>query len=225
MNIIVVGCGRIGGELAYRLYQKGHKVVVIDQLADSFLNLPLDFRGRTLEGNALSQDVLYRADIETADALAAVTNSDSINAVMAHLARAQYNVPSVVVRNYDSRWRPLLEVFNQQMVTSSSWGAQRIEELLYQQETRIVFSAGNGEVEVFEFMIPDKWDGYALQEILPSGDYVVVALTRAGRAFLPDRDTKLENGDVVLISATSEGSQAVRQRLKGTKPEHVQGDK
>jgi trk system potassium uptake protein len=40
MHLIVVGCGRVGSELAYRLFQRGHKVVVVDHSAKTFSNLP-----------------------------------------------------------------------------------------------------------------------------------------------------------------------------------------
>jgi len=99
--IIVVGCGRVGAELAFRLYQRGHQVAVIDQVGSSFANLDPDYRGRTIEGEVLSQDVLTRAGIEEADGLTAVTNSDSVNAVVGHIAREVYSVATVVVRNYD----------------------------------------------------------------------------------------------------------------------------
>ena len=61
MFIIVVGCGRVGAELAFRLYQRGHQVAVIDQVGSSFANLDPEYRGRTIEGEVLSQDVLTRA--------------------------------------------------------------------------------------------------------------------------------------------------------------------
>src|SRR5450759_2742546 len=87
MNIIVVGCGRVGAELAYGLYRREHHVTVIDEEPSAFENLPSDFRGRTVEGEVLAPDVLHRAGIETAQGLATVTSSDSLNAVVAHLAR------------------------------------------------------------------------------------------------------------------------------------------
>ena len=213
MNMIVIGCGRVGSELAYRLYQKGNKVVIVDLSEDTFHNLPNDFRGRTVQGDALNQEVLLRADIENADGLAAVTSSDTINAVVAHLAREIYAVPSIVVRNFNSRWRSMLEVFGLQIVVSSSWGAQRMEELLYQQQTRTVFSAGNGEVELYEFAVGGEWDGHRLADLVDTKFCVPAALTRAGRAVLPDADTLLKEGDVVLVSATLEGSEALRLRL------------
>lgn len=213
MKMIVVGCGRIGAELAYRLFQKGHQVVVIDHKENAFQNLPMDFRGRLLEGHGTSEDTLRRAGVQEADGLAAVTDSDSLNAVVAHIARTVYNVPSVVVRNYNSHWRAMHEVFGLQVVSSASWGAQRIEELLYQQNTRTVFSAGNGEVEVYEFAVDEAWDGRKLSELAPSGECVPVAITRAGRAVLPEPDMVLEVDDVILVGATLEGSEALRLRL------------
>lgn len=213
MNAIVVGCGRVGAELAFRLFQRGHQVTVIDSAAASFANLDPDFRGRTVEGEVLNQDVLRRAGIARAQGLAAVTNSDAINAVVSHVARHVYHVPTVVVRNYDPHWRQLHEVFGQQVVSSASWGAQRVEELLYVATVRTIFSAGNGEVEVYEFTVPEAWDEKKLAKLMPGEQCVVVALTRAGRAILPDGNTTLAAGDVIHVSATLEGAEALRQRL------------
>ena len=214
MEIIVVGSGRVGAELAYRLYQRGHKVAVVDNVPASFQNLNPEFRGRTIEGEALNQDVLRRAGIETADGLAAVTNSDAINAAVGHVAQAIYKNPNVIVRNYDARWRPVYEAFNLQIISSTSWGAQRIEELLYHQEMRTVFSAGNGEVEIYEFSVPEAWDGRRIEELVPNQECSIAALTRAGRAILPSCDMIMQQGDIVLVSATFEAIEALRKQLQ-----------
>lgn len=214
MNFIVIGCGRIGSELAYRLYKRGHKVTVIDQVMNAFENLPLDFLGRTVEGEAMNQSVLHRAGIETADGLAAVTSSDSLNAVVAHVARTVYNIPNVVVRNYDPAFRLVFETFNLQVVSSSSWGAQRIEELLYHGEILTVFSAGNGEVEIYEFKIPKNWHDRRIGDLLEDSECAPVSLTRAGSAVIPNCDSILQEGDILLVSATLNGIEAARKRIK-----------
>ena len=116
MFIVIVGCGRVGSELASGLSRKGHQVTIIDQVGSSFEHLPPDYHGRTIEAEVLSEDVLKNAGIEQAGGLAAVTNSDPVNAV--------------VGRNYDPRWQPLFEAFGLESVSSTAWGAQRIEELL-----------------------------------------------------------------------------------------------
>ena len=218
MKIIVIGCGRLGAELAYRLFQKKHKVIVIDQVASSFNNLPEDFVGRTIEGEATGQDVLNRAGIESADGVAVVTNSDPLNAVIAHLVRSAFGINNVVVRNYDPSLRTILEAFNLQLISSSSWGAQRLEELIAHVEMRAVFSAGNGEVEIYEFSIPAAWDGHTIGDILEVEQSSPVSLTRAGSAMLPNHETVLQTNDIVLVSATFEGIEAIRKKIQ-TGPE------
>ena len=58
MRVIIVGCGRLGADLAYRLFQRGHDVTIIDQIGATFDNLHPLFRGRTVEGEVMNQDVL-----------------------------------------------------------------------------------------------------------------------------------------------------------------------
>ena len=214
MNFIVIGCGRVGAQLAYRLFQKGHKVTVLDYNPGAFKNLPAGFLGRVVEGEATHLDVLRRAGIEHADGIAVVTSEDSINAVVGHVARSAFNMTNIVVRNFDPVWRPMLDAFNLQVISSSSWGAQRIEELLYNAEIRSVFSAGNGEVEIYEFTVPAAIEHLNLSELLPESGCLPVGLTRAGQAILSSSETVLERGDVVMVSATLAGIEGLQKRLQ-----------
>ena len=213
MFVIVVGCGRVGSELAFGLFQAGHQVAVIDEVGTSFENLHPDYRGRTIEGEVLSEEVLKRSGIETADGLAAVTNSDSVNAVVGHVARTVYEVPNVVVRNYNPRWLPMHHAFGLQVVSSTGWGAQRIEELLANPAGRPVLSTGNGEVEIYEVVVPAGWAARPVSDLLQGGDCLAAAVTRAGRAMLPTPEMLLEAGDVVHVSATREGMDRLRRRI------------
>jgi trk system potassium uptake protein TrkA len=214
MQIIIIGCGRIGALLAYSMYKRGHQVSVVDENVASFNNLPPDFKGRIQEGNALNQEVLIRAGIETCDGLAAVTNVDTLNAAICHIAQTEYRIANVVARNYDPHLRPLFETFKIQVVSSTSWGSQRIEELLQDTEGRTIFSAGNGEVEVYEIEIPAPWNGRSIQELITCGECKWIAITRAGKAFLPDVDTILNTGDILVVAATMEGIQDTRANLR-----------
>jgi len=214
MNFFVIGCGRVGSDLAFRLYKSGHQVVVIDAKREALNTLDSEFRGRTIEGDVLAEQMLEHAGIAEADGLAAVTNSDTLNAVVAHIARSLYNVPIVVVRNYDPVMLPVLEAFGHQIVSSTSWGAQRIQELLLDPSFRSIFSAGNGEVEIYEMLIPPTWDGKLLGDLLRDNpDCLPVALTRAGRALLPNTETALQSGDMLNISATFAGIKVLRSRM------------
>jgi trk system potassium uptake protein TrkA len=214
MNFIVVGCGRVGAELCYHLFKSGHQVVVVDINKESFNRLHDDFRGRTLEGEGLAEGVLERAGIRDADGLAAVTNSDTLNAVVAHAARVIYDVPNVVARNYDPNLRSIIEAFGLQTVGSTYWGAQRVEELLINPSQLAVYSAGNGEVEVYEVHIPEQWNGRTVNELLaPLKDCYPVALSRAGRSSLPQGDMKMQTDDLLSVASTFEGIGALTARL------------
>jgi trk system potassium uptake protein TrkA len=214
MNFIIVGCGRVGAELCYHLFKRGHQVVVVDIDKEAFNRLHPDFRGRTLEGEGLAEGVLERAGIHEADGLAAVTNSDTLNAVVAHAARIIYNIPNVVARNYDPNLRVVIEAFGLQTVGSTYWGAQRVEELLMSPSQRMVYSAGNGEVEVYEVQIPEAWDGHTLGELLePLKQCYPVALSRAGHSLLPESTMRLQARDMLDVSSTFEGIGTLTARL------------
>jgi trk system potassium uptake protein TrkA len=220
MKVIVVGCGRMGADLAYRLYKRGHDVAVIDHLESSFNLLSADFQGRFYEGDALNNDVLHRAGIETCDALAAVTNVDALNLVLGHAAQTHFKVPFVVARNYDPRSLPLYENFGIQVISAISWAAQRLEEIIYHSEVRTVFSAGNGEVEVYELKIPPAWNGIPVNKLNQCEDCLTIALTRAGKAMIPAPTTVMQKDDIVHFSATLDGIEAMRYRISH-RPEEV----
>ena len=217
MNFIVIGCGRVGAELAYSLFKNGYQVVVVDSNRNSFNRLHADFHGRTVEGEALSADTFTRAGMANADGVAVVTNSDTMNAVIGHAIRSHYpQVKQVLVRNYDPAMREMLEAFGLQIVSSTAWGAERLQELLINESFRAVFSAGNGEVELYEMYIPENWSERTVSALLDGckNTIIVAALTRAGRAQLASPESMLKSGDILTVSATLEGVTALQARLQ-----------
>lgn len=101
MNVIILGCGRVGSTLARTLVKDGHQVTVIDMTGDAFRRLGTKFAGRKVVGTGMDQDVLRRAQIETADAFVSVTQGDNTNIMAAQIARNVFNVPKVLTRIYD----------------------------------------------------------------------------------------------------------------------------
>lgn len=101
MNIVILGCGRVGATLATMMDQAGHKVSVIDYSNESFRRLDPKFGGETLVGNGVDEEVLIRAGIKEADAFAAVTNGDNRNIMASQIAKEIFNVKKVVCRIYD----------------------------------------------------------------------------------------------------------------------------
>lgn len=98
MKIIVVGCGTAGSRLAVTLARACHHVIVVDRNPDAFARPGSEFSGITLTGVAIDEDVLREAGAEQADALAALTGSDSTNLVVGQLALRRFKIPRVLVR-------------------------------------------------------------------------------------------------------------------------------
>lgn len=101
MNILIVGCGRVGWRLASDFNSAGHKVAVVDNNPRSFRRLPERFPGRVVLGTGIDEDILRSAGIEDADVFIAVTDDDNTNIMAAQIARTIYRVPQAIIRLYD----------------------------------------------------------------------------------------------------------------------------
>lgn len=101
MRVVIMGCGRTGSRLATMLAETGHDVTIIDWQEEAFARLPEEFEGETFVGNAVDQDVLRAAGIETADAFVAATSGDNRNIVASQIAQQAFHVPRVVSRIKD----------------------------------------------------------------------------------------------------------------------------
>jgi trk system potassium uptake protein TrkA len=219
MRVIVVGCGRVGSTLASQLDKKKYQVTVIDKEASAFDNLPVDFQGRMIVGDVLARGVLHRAEIEDADALAAVTNSDTLNALIAHIARTEYRVSKVVARNYDPRQRSIQEAFDIPVISSASWGAERIEDMLSDAPLHAIFSDANANIVIYQLEVPENWHGRTIEALLPPDRSQVLSWTRAGQPLHISDKQSLETGDLVYLSADQDEIQTLRGRL-GIQQEH-----
>lgn len=204
MNLIIVGCGRIGSELALATAQEGHQVTLIDRSFEAFERLGANFPGRTVCGDVLDQAVLHRAEIEHADGLAAVTSDDATNFVIARAAQEIFQVPNVVVRAYDPRRREAFEDLGIRSIASSLWGARRLTQLLTHPGHLPVVTFGHGGVTLAEVFIHDKYVGKPAYDLQISGQRQVVAIVRGGNALMPDPELRLQKDDRVIISVPSD---------------------
>ena len=101
MKVIVMGCGRVGEQLARLLVDDGHEVAVIDYETSALARLGPNFRGKRIKGIGFDREVLIQAGIEQADAFAAASSSDNANIVAARIAHNIFHVPRVVTRLFD----------------------------------------------------------------------------------------------------------------------------
>ena len=104
MNILIVGCGRVGRRLVHVLERLGHDVSVLDEDAANLalLNeLEPPFSGMAVAGVPIDGDVLRSAGIEACDAVAAVSEDDSLNLMAAQIAKSLFQREKVICRVSD----------------------------------------------------------------------------------------------------------------------------
>lgn len=128
MKVIILGCGRLGAQLAALLDSDGHKVTVLDRDAYSFRRLPPNFSGSALLGHGIRQDVLKKAGIEEADVFVAVTEGDNRNVMAAQIAKHIFNVPKVICRIYDPLRQELYQTLGVDAICPTTTFAQILRE-------------------------------------------------------------------------------------------------
>ena len=138
MNILIVGCGRVGRRLVHVLERLGHDVSVLDEDAANLalLNeLEPPFSGMAVAGVPIDGDVLRSAGIEACDAVAAVTKDDNINLMVAQIARELFGVKHVIARVAEpSRKEVYTEHFGLRIVCGTNLTAQGLLAGILQEE-------------------------------------------------------------------------------------------
>lgn len=130
MKVVIMGCGRVGSQLASLLDTDGHDVTILDINEYSFRRLAPTFKGTALLGNGTEEDSLKRAGIEEADAFVAVTQGDNRNVMAAQICKHIFKVPRVICRLYDPLRQELYTTLELEAFSPTTIIAQMLREKL-----------------------------------------------------------------------------------------------
>lgn len=213
MNVIIVGCGKLGSGLAQNLDKKKHTVTVIDTDNTKFALLGGHFQGRKITGVGFDKDVMERAGIKMADAVIACTINDETNALVGRIARNIYRVPRVISRLYDPRKAEIYQTLGIQTICTTTWGIKRVTELLSYRQLDSVLTIGDTDVDLVRIDVPELLVGKTVQELTSLGEYQVVSIGRNNQAFIPMLGTTFEHGDIIYISVLSPSVYKLKSRL------------
>ncbi|NQU17968.1 MAG: TrkA family potassium uptake protein [Candidatus Saganbacteria bacterium] len=148
MHIIIVGCGRVGANLGITLSAAGHNVVVVDKNPASFKRLGPTFNGITITGIGFDPEVLKRAGIERADALAAVTSGDNSNIMTSQVAKKVFKVPRVITRIYDPERANIFKRFGLQIICTSLISSEIFNNFLLQENKSSTVNVGKDSLKL-----------------------------------------------------------------------------
>ncbi len=213
MYVIIVGCGRLGSELARILSEEGHNVVVIDKDPLSFERLGKSFQGFTLTGNGFDVELLKSAGIEKANAFCAVTNSDNINLVSAQVAKKIFHVEKVIARAYNPARANIYRTLGLDIISGTVLVAAMIRDKIV--EYRLSgFLIESGEVGVLEIVVDEELVGRRIREINLDGELIVTTVRRKKETFIPHLEEKLEQGDILITVVKTASLQKIKKIFK-----------
>lgn len=130
MNVLIMGCGRLGASVAVKLDSGGHNVTVLDMNPASFRRLPETFKGSRAIGNGMDGPALERAGIKNVDAFMAVTQGDNRNYFASQLAKEIYHVPRVLCRIYDPVRERIFHELGLETYSPTSLGSKVMVDML-----------------------------------------------------------------------------------------------
>ena len=221
MHVVVVGCGRVGSELAGTLEKSGHTVAVIDKNPNAFRRLPAGYAGQRIVGFGFDRDNLEEAGIERAGALAAVTNGDNSNILVARIARESFGIERVVARIYDPRRAVIYQRLGIPTVATVSWTTDQVmRRLLPAEEQPHEWLDPSGKVCLLDYPIPAKWAGKKLAPLSEPGVFWLVAITRLGAAQVSTPSAIGQDGDILHFAADVSALDTLRDRLEHGEEHH-----
>ena len=215
MHVVIMGCGRVGSELAARLESGEHSVSVIDKNPTAFRMLRYQFKGKKIEGYGFDEDILREAGIERAEAFAAVSSGDNSNIVAARLAREKFEVPLVVARIYDPRRAEIYQRLGIPTVATVKWTTDHVMRVLIPDQIASDWRDPNAEIALITLVLPAEWAGWKVEELEAEGHRRVVGVTRTGHARIVGPHMVLQEGDVLHFMVDAGALDALQARLSG----------
>ena len=211
MHIVVVGCGRVGSELAGHLEKDGHTVAIVDKRASAFRRLPTGFGGRTVVGFGFDRDTLTEAGIEQAGAPAAVTSGDNSNIMSAWVARDLLDRTGrrpdlrppprgdLPAPRHPDRGDRVLDHRPGDPAAAARVDGVRLDRCQRQRAVKRV--------------LPAPWAGKRLGELKEPGRFTLSAVTRLGNGMVVDGTLVGQEGDILHIVTRLDSLDALQERL------------
>ena len=224
MQIIILGAGQVGATLAYNLARESNDITLIDIDEHRLQELKHKLDIQTVHGLGSHPAVLISAGIEQADMLIAVTRNDEVNMMACQVAYGLFQTPMKIARIRSSQYYDYPFLFNaggisiDVCISPEKLVTQHISNLVHYPEAAQVIDFSDGKVLIVSIKIP-MHSSQIGQSILGIHQFIknipfrILAIFRAGEAFLPEEDYIIQTHDVLLMCAPPDSVQAVLAAL------------
>lgn len=210
LNIIIVGCGKVGATLIEQLSKEGHDITIIDKNAEKIQAMTNLYDVMGIVGNGASYSVQIEAGIENTDLIIAVTDSDELNLLCCTVAKRVGDCAAIArVRtpDYSKEVGYLREKLGLAMIINPELeAAKEAARILYLPTALEVNSFAHGQAEMIKFKVPEGnvLDGmeisYLGRNIAPN--ILICAIERDGEVHIPSGDFRMAKGDIISFAAS-----------------------
>lgn len=211
LQIIIVGCGKVGRTLVEQLSREGHDITIVDRDAEKVQTISSLYDVMGVTGNGASYSVQMDAGIENTDLLIAVTDSDELNLLCCTVAKRVGNCAAIArVRtpDYSIEAGYLRDKLGLAMIINPEMEASReIGRILYVPTALEVNSFAHGQGEMIKIKVPENnmLAGKKIVRIGKEVDFLdkilICAVERGDEVYIPSGDFRIEGGDIVSFVA------------------------
>ncbi|HIR04782.1 MAG TPA: Trk system potassium transporter TrkA [Candidatus Copromonas faecavium] len=228
MNIIIVGCGKVGASLAERLSAEDHDLVLVDLNPQKVEELSNQFDAMGIVGNGASFNIQQEAGVEHADLFIAVTGADELNLLCCLMAKKSGHCQTIArVRNpmYNQEIRFIKEQLGISMIINPELtAAKEILKLLKFPSAIKIDTFAKGRVELLRFRLKPEigFGGKAIVDIIDrlKTDVLICAVERGTDVVIPNGSFVLQDNDILSIVGSLENTSKFFEQI-GLKPKTV----
>jgi len=198
MYIIIIGCGRLGSNLARELSDNGHDICILDRDSEKLNTLGSGFNGRKIKGIEFDNDKLLEAEIHKAEALLAVTNDDNVNITVSLIAKQIHNVPRIIARVNEPGKSYIYETMGIETINPVQSGIEVLKSKLLTEKFDII-SALDNNYEIVELLV-NKTVSVSVEAIEAECTCIIHGVSRKDSIILPEKEDKISNGDRIICT-------------------------
>lgn len=198
MYIIIIGCGRLGSNLAKQLADEGHDICIIDRDSDKLNVLGSGFNGKRIKGIEFDSDKLAEAGINQADSLLAVTSDDNINITVSLISEKIYHVPNVIARVNVPEKKYIYDTLEIKTINTIDLGINILKRMLDVDNLNVISEIDN-DYEIIDFLI-SKERPVTVEYIENHYSCIISGVIKDSVTILPKKDYLVHNGDRIICT-------------------------
>lgn len=214
MEIVILGGGRVGLNLASFLISDGHDITLIENDAKKCQVIAQELDATVICGNGTQMDTLEQSNLEDADFFVAATGNDETNLLACILAK-DFKISKTIARiNDPNHTKPFKKVGIDIVVDPEVTAASYLERLVLRPQIADLTIIGKGDAELLDFTLEEsEFIGKKISDVSPTENYVIVAIHSNGNIIIPGPDMVLKPCEKISILVKTKFAKDVLKRF------------